>query len=214
MTKPFLEDRRRLIDALDLARQPPGRLKAMLSKAMRLGARIRMTGPAEQRALLLEVVRRIEVHRDRLSITLLAESLNALIGQGSNRERTSDFGTISLDLPVRFRRRGAEMKLILAEDGARSPNPDTKLIAAVARGHCWFEELRTGAAPSVQALVDRHGVDQGDVSRILPLAFLAPDIVEAILQGRQPVELTAARLKRIGLPLCWAEQRRALGFAD
>jgi hypothetical protein len=46
----------------------------------------------------------------------------------------------------------------------------------------------------------------------LPLAFLAPDIVEAILQGRQPVELTVLRLKRIGLPLSWVEQRRLLGF--
>jgi hypothetical protein len=46
----------------------------------------------------------------------------------------------------------------------------------------------------------------------LPLAFLAPDIVEAILQGRQPVELTALRLKRTRLPLSWVEQRRLLGF--
>jgi hypothetical protein len=56
------------------------------------------------------------------------------------------------------------------------------------------------------------GEGQGDVSRCLPLAYLAPDIVEAILQGRQPVELTVLRLKRIGLPLSWVEQRRLLGF--
>ncbi len=54
----------------------------------------------------------------------------------------------------------------------------------------------------------------GDVSRTLPLGLLAPDIVEAILAGRQPVELTAKRLKRIrDLPVSWAEQRRALGFS-
>jgi hypothetical protein len=48
----------------------------------------------------------------------------------------------------------------------------------------------------------------------LPLAFLAPDIVEAILEGRQPIELTAARMMRIrDLPLSWAEQRQRLGFA-
>ena len=49
---------------------------------------------------------------------------------------------------------------------------------------------------------------------MIPLAFLAPDIVEAIIEGRQPVELTAARLKRMRhLPASWAEQRRFLGFA-
>jgi hypothetical protein len=57
-------------------------------------------------------------------------------------------------------------------------------------------------------------VDEGDFSRFLPLAFLAPDIVEAIVAGRQPPELTAERLKRIGkLPLDWSEQRKVLGFA-
>ncbi len=67
---------------------------------------------------------------------------------------------------------------------------------------------------SARALAKRHGVDQGDISRVIPLALLAPDIVEAILAGRQPVELTVSRLKRIGdLPVSWAGQRRLLGFA-
>ncbi len=55
-------------------------------------------------------------------------------------------------------------------------------------------------------------MEQGDVSRCLPLAYLAPDIVETILQGRQPVELTVLRLKRTRLPPSWVEQRCLLGF--
>ena len=63
-------------------------------------------------------------------------------------------------------------------------------------------------------LVVRHGVDRGDVSRLIPLAFLAPDIVEAILEGHQPVEMTAVRPKRMAdLPVSWAGQRRYPGFA-
>jgi len=58
----------------------------------------------------------------------------------------------------------------------------------------------------------RYGIHQADVSRVLPLAFLAPDIVEAILDGRQSVELTVARLKRVRLPHAWADQRRLQGF--
>ncbi len=100
----------------------------------------------------------------------------------------------------------------MTDERASTTNPDARLIATVAQAHRWSEELRTGVVSTVGGLVARHGVDQGGVSRSLPLAFLAPDIVEAILQGRQPVELTAARLKRIRLPLSWAEQRRLLGF--
>jgi site-specific DNA recombinase len=117
-----------------------------------------------------------------------------------------------LDVPMQLRRRGAELKLVLAGDHARAGSPDPNLIAAIAQGHRWFEELRSGDITSIADLVRRHGVHQADVSRILPLAFLAPDIVEAILDGRQPVELTAARLKRIRLPNAWADQRRVLGF--
>ena len=57
------------------------------------------------------------------------------------------------------------------------------------------------------------GIDDGEVSRVLQLAFLAPDIIEAVLDGRQPVALTARYLKRLKpVPTSWSEQRRILGF--
>ena len=92
--------------------------------------------------------------------------------------------------------------------------PPDHLGAILSRSSNLGYRLRA-AIPSVGDLVKHHGIDQGDVSRRLPLAFLAPDIIEAILGGRQPIELTAARMMRIrDLPLSWAEQRQRLGFAD
>ncbi len=106
------------------------------------------------------------------------------------------------------------MKLVIIDERERPPAPDPHLIAAVAKGRHWFAQIRDGDAQSVRDLAERHGVNQGDVSRILPLGLLAPDIVEAILAGRQPIELTAKWLKRTrDLPVSWAEQRRILGFA-
>ena len=91
--------------------------------------------------------------------------------------------------------------------------PDPNLVCLLVQAQQWFAELRSDSELSVNTLAKRHLVDSGDVSRILPLAFLAPDIVEAILDGRQPPELTAARLKRIKeLPLSWRRQREILGF--
>ena len=76
----------------------------------------------------------------------------------------------------------------------------------------WFEDLRSGEAALVLDLANGHGVDRGNVGKALPLACLAPDIVQDILDGRQPLELTASRLKRIGeLPASWSAQRQLLG---
>ena len=127
---------------------------------------------------------------------------------------TAKTDTLTIDLPIALKRRGIETKLVIEGGKDPSPNPDPALIKAVRSGAKLFEELRTGIAASVGDLVKRHGIDQGDVSRLLPLAFLAPDIVEAILDGRHPVDLTAVRLKRVRLPLAWPEQRRVLGFND
>jgi hypothetical protein len=74
--------------------------------------------------------------------------------------------------------------------------------------------MPAGDIASVREIALREGVDPGDLGRTIQLVFLAPDIVESILAGRQPVELTPRRLKRIGtLPLEWDRQRRILGFS-
>jgi len=84
----------------------------------------------------------------------------------------------------------------------------------VAQAHQWIDALATGDSEGVQDIAKRDGTDPSDVGRILQLALLAPDIVEAILAGRQPIDLTAMRLKRIGtLPTDWQNQRRVLEFS-
>ena len=83
------------------------------------------------------------------------------------------------------------------------------LIAARSRVADWLDPAQ---ALSVSAIARRDGVDVGDVSRSLQLAFLAPDLVERILDGTQALALTAERLKRLGdLPLNWDAQRALLG---
>lgn len=90
---------------------------------------------------------------------------------------------------------------------------DGALISLVARAHSWWSRLKTGKVPSINAIAEDEKLDASDVTRIIPLAFLAPDIVESILDGRQPIDLTAERLKRIGkLPRDWNRKRQILGF--
>jgi hypothetical protein len=87
---------------------------------------------------------------------------------------------------------------------------DPALIKAIARGRAWFEELATGHARSLQELAKRDGISRRYIRRLVGLAFLSPQLVEAILQGRQPVELTATRLTELDLPLDWTEQHKLL----
>ena len=73
--------------------------------------------------------------------------------------------------------------------------------------------MASGNKASVNDIARDQGLAANEISRLLPLAFLAPDIVEAIMAGRQPLELTTRHLKRLeSLPLDWQLQRSVLGF--
>jgi DNA invertase Pin-like site-specific DNA recombinase len=205
----FLRDGRRLVDALG-ATTPAEDVEGILERAVHLAHEIRSGDPAAQRILLRDLVARVEVTQERVRIALRADMLRITLGIAAQDIIAP---ILYLDLPASFKRRGVETKLVIAGSTAPSARADRALIAAVTSANKWFAELRSGDARSIRDLAARHRVDKGDVSRILPLAFLAPDIVAAILGGKQPVELTAYRLKRLHqLPPLWSDQRRVLGF--
>jgi len=125
---------------------------------------------------------------------------------------TASDNSIELKAAVAFRQRGVETKLVLpglAQQNHRS-RCDPALIKAIVRGRALFEELATERARSLQELAKRDGITRRYIRRLVNLAFLSPQLVEAILQGRQPAELTATRLSELDLPLDWTEQRRLL----
>ncbi len=76
-----------------------------------------------------------------------------------------------------------------------------------------MDDLIEGNVATVAEITEREQLRSGNVSRVLPLAWLAPDIAAAIIERRQPADLTAKKLRDLpDLPLIWAEQRRVLGF--
>jgi hypothetical protein len=116
-------------------------------------------------------------------------------------------------IPARIKRRGVEMRLVLDGTETETTRPDPALIRAVARAHKWFDELATGRARSIGEIAENENVSDHYMSRLLPLAFLAPDIVEAIFAGRHPADVTAEALtKQVRLPIVWADQKALLGF--
>jgi len=115
---------------------------------------------------------------------------------------------------MQIRRRGVELRLLINGGAIASGQTDRALLRAVARAHCWFDDLVNGR--SMVEIARRDGVGKQYVSRLIRLAFLAPEMVERIVVGRQPPELTAQTLRtgRFDIPVDWTAQKRALGSAQ
>jgi hypothetical protein len=105
--------------------------------------------------------------------------------------------TLTIRIPIRLQRR-AGRKLIITPEGvaapARKPSRDETLIKALVRAHRWRRRIESGRAKSITDLAEHEGVTDAYVCRLLPLTCLAPDIVEAILERRQPKGLRLAEM--------------------
>jgi DNA invertase Pin-like site-specific DNA recombinase len=208
----FLADRLKLAKELGLDHIQPQRLSAVLKTAERIGRDLRTAEPGQQRETLLDLVARVQLGPEQLSIQIRAGALAARLRLDGAMDQSRK--ALSITLPLQLKRRGVETKLVISNGAAPAAQPNPGLVRLIARAHVWFDDLKTGRARSNRVLTERHQVDHADVARVLPLALLAPDIIEDILEGRQPVELTATRLKRMtDLPLSWEAQRRILGFS-
>jgi hypothetical protein len=110
-----------------------------------------------------------------------------------------------------MRRRGIETRLVIPGEEVAFPRKDPALLRALARGYQWFGELAAGRISSTRQIAAREGVSDSYVRHLVPLALLAPSIVESICSGRQGVCLSAERLKtQAGLPIEWDAQKRLL----
>ena len=130
-------------------------------------------------------------------------------------ETRLDGNTLVVRIPMRFQRRGGR-KRIVAPDGSAivpssKPQPDGTLIKALARAWRWQRMLDDGIYTTVSDIGDSENISKSYVSRILRLALLAPDIFEAILEGRTDQVLILERLER-PLPMSWERQGALLGF--
>lgn len=122
-------------------------------------------------------------------------------------------GKVRLRVARCLKRRSGRTAIVLpaaAEASGESGPGNHSLGDALARGHVWVRWIEEGRFRFVSALASDQGVDEAYVRRMLRLTSLAPDIVEAVLEGREPDGLSIATLTKA--PLSWEAQRRQLGF--
>lgn len=128
-----------------------------------------------------------------------------------DREPVDPSGLHVIKLPWAVRRRGVERKLVIETAVGSARAPDPALVGMLARTHVCLNALTLEEGCDRKQVANRFRVHPEDVSRLLPLAFLSPRIIDAILNGRQPVDLTVQHLTRaIELPIDWHEQHRLL----
>jgi site-specific DNA recombinase len=199
-----------LLERFGTAGIPSDQTRKMLARATRLAAALNRS-PAERAKVVRDLIEKVVIEEEAIMIRVRRSPLLGRAVMPPASENPGD-SPIELTAPVAFRRRGVEMRLVLPAAALQNDRSrcDPTLIKAIARGRAWFEELAAGRARSLRELAERDGITRRYVRRLINLAFLSPNLVEAILQGRQPVELTATRLTELDLPLDWTDQRRLL----
>lgn len=208
----LLNDGRRLLDELGDAPSAKVGHQKIIDAAERLAADLQSEDAAPKRDLVQELIERIEVGTDVIVVAIRRQSLVARLGVGTNAS-TGENEPLVIREAAQLCRRGIEAKLVLPDCVDRERHVDQSLCQLVAIARYWFETLADGLVGSVQELAARDRVPESEITRVLPLAFMAPNIVEAVLDGRQPLEMTATSLRRMEqFPSDWTAQRDALGI--
>jgi site-specific DNA recombinase len=204
----MLDDRTAIVSDIEQSDAGVSQIKATLDAASAWSSRL--VSETEAADALGLPVDRVELRQDgiRLSIKLPIGTSEKLAGRGPAHL------TLTRLIPTQMRRRGVEMKFVIDGNSHRFPRTDPELLKMIARAHCWFDDLMSGRAASMAAIGKREKLGKRYVSRIIRLAFLAPEIVEQIVNGCQPPDLTAESLlkNRSELPLAWDAQHQVLGF--
>jgi site-specific DNA recombinase len=158
------------------------------------------------------LLHRVVLGDGEVRISLARGSVRAALGLSKNQHADE---VHDIAVPARLATSGVGLKLVVGDGVVRSRAPDQALIKLIADAHEWWAQLQSGRAASIRKLAAAENVSKSHMGRVLRLAFLAPDIVEAILEGQQPVELSTRRqLLHAELPHDWSEQRRQLGFTQ
>ena len=212
----FLADGAAVFDAVNTANTTVATQHWLIEQSAALARSWPSHPPARQREILTRSVARIVVASNRVQVHLRPAGLNILFDESAANRATppamSDEPVV-LTLDVSLKRIGQDTKLIMDTAGASKQPPNPGLVRLLAQAHQMQRRLLQGEHASITAFAQQEQMTGSYVARLIRLAWLAPDIVQAILHGVQPPALTVMTLMLSGpLPMEWREQRRLLGF--
>jgi site-specific DNA recombinase len=190
--------------------------RRLIARAAEIGKSWTELPGTRQRPLLTTLIDRIDVATHQIDIHLRPTRLALLLDVAATPLPSAMDDEIQiLSIPVRLRRSGRAITMLIdGTDPVATAKPDARLVKLLIRARQFHATLRDSDGVLFAALAKRQGVSPSYFTRLVRLSYLAPDITEAILDGRQPGDLTADKLlAHSRLPLGWHEQRTVLGFA-
>lgn len=211
----LLADPGTLLDALQGHLKSVAMQRQLIDRAGQIAKSLPELSGQDLKVFIQRIASRIQVHNDRVEITVDPVGLLVLLSGFQGNTATADLkgmAPIVLTVEARLKRTGIEKRMVLG-NGLEAATADPSLLRIIARAHSIRARLFDDTTLSLKEIAKEEDVVGSYVTRLLRLSFLAPDIVAAILKGEQPPELTASRLaKSKNLPLDWTEQRKVLGF--
>ena len=217
--RAWLSDPAALSEAVEGGPEDASAQVALITSAGMLAERWPELSPKETTAYLNAFVGRIVVRADSVIIEVDHEAIveTILLEPGETAPPQSGTGQtagrlIILEIPTALKRAGKGIRLVV-QGAVQEANADHSLIRLLLRAFAIREKLDHNPNLTMHRIADAEDVVPSYATRLLRLTYLAPDIVTAIVEGRQPIELTANRLmNNIRLPLEWQAQRELLGF--
>jgi DNA invertase Pin-like site-specific DNA recombinase len=182
----YLQDRQQLVS--DLGEIPAAQVTEAIRNARQFAERLEQRSSTSVHGSLRELIAKVHCSHTQLELELSRQSLHDLlqVRRPQNTDWPSNLSSatdvLTFRAPVSIRRRGPQMKMVVA--GQEQTQPDIKLINALVKARGWAQRLTNGRATSIAQIAAEEKVGAAYVSANLPLAFLAPQLVEQVLSGK------------------------------
>jgi site-specific DNA recombinase len=221
-----LKDAKRMQEWL-ACRSSPSELPALLKRCHELASLVacsHLTGATKA----IDLIQKVTVSQKAIEVQISSTRLEKELGvhAPSTLESSEDINHIREHAnygqghhvdPLRvvitshLLRCGKQVKLVLGHSSDAPGKVNPQLIEMITRTRCWYEGLTSGRYPTLRSIASEENCDKSYVSRLLSMAFLAPDVVERILTGDHAATLTPERLRKsCPVPMRWEEQRAML----
>ncbi len=212
VSRPCLHGEAKTVKVTSVTRVPAADIEDVVVKFLNEHLESQSGMPASAitgRSAIAEMIDRIDVHKDRLTVRLTSQE-----NPGTDDIESTDNRQLSIPWQKppfkRFR------QILLPHGSSRNevrperPERRLRLVSAIARGRCWLDEIISGSVTDAEQIALRERCSVRHVNMTISLAFLAPKLVRAAVEGRLPRGINIERLR--DAPAEWSRQFEALGL--